>query len=78
MADLGGLTEMEWLEQEQENEMIRLAMERSINELHHSDSSNNNHHQSVQCTQTDLASHRNSTRHDSGPDLLHGSLLVIY
>jgi len=77
MADLGGLTEMEWLEQEQENEMIRLAMERSINELHHSDSSNNNHHQSVQCTQTDLASHRHSTRHDSGPDLHHRSLPAI-
>ena len=33
--DHDGLTEMEWLEREQEKEMIQLAMERSLNEFHH-------------------------------------------
>ena len=49
--DHDGLTEMEWLEREQEKEMIQLAMERSLNEFHHVvqnptiDSDYHQHHQ---------------------------------
>ena len=69
------LTEMEWLEREQEKEMIKLAMERSLNEFHHSPqpvfNDDNRHHPMHSASEGNIRSPQNQAIHTSMPDTHH-------